>query len=418
MRVRFDSATFAIGGWLQSYEALRHPASRGVSDTENDFGVVIGASVDVRPPARPLLAGRWGWADPGDVRSPSGMMGNGRYDSGEKLGDLVLVAEQSFGRGKIVAFGDTSSFSNGINMGCHGFTSRLMAYLAQPGNAQVSTSQLWLGLLTASILLVLLAYRPDGRALVAVPLALAAALAFTAAVDPAAEGPLPRSRSNPPVPIAYVDAAHLESYSRELWREDGIMGLCLTLMRNGYHPLLLPELTRERLEGAELLICIAPGRSFTRREREAVEQFVRRGGTLIFTVGRDRIGPSEELLGQLGFRIGAAAWKGGEPVGGYLPLGHFKTPYGEDGQRFVRFHAAWPVFCRDEQATVVTFYPPDHPLIVVRPLGSGRIAVIGDTCFAMNKNLERESGEPFEGLRENADFWQWFLAALEDGRWN
>ena len=33
----------------------------------------------------------------------------------------------------------------------------------------------------------------------------------------------------------------------------------------------------------------------------------------------------------------------------------------------------------------------------------------------MNKNLERESGEPFEGMRENADFWRWFLALLGEG---
>jgi hypothetical protein len=27
----------------------------------------------------------------------------------------------------------------------------------------------------------------------------------------------------------------------------------------------------------------------------------------------------------------------------------------------------------------------------------------------MNKNLERVDGSPFEGMRENADFWRWFL---------
>ena len=32
----------------------------------------------------------------------------------------------------------------------------------------------------------------------------------------------------------------------------------------------------------------------------------------------------------------------------------------------------------------------------------------------MNKNLERENGQPFEGLRENADFWRWLLTTLRD----
>ncbi len=79
---------------------------------------------------------------------------------------------------------------------------------------------------------------------------------------------------------------------------------------------------------------------------------------------------------------------------------------------FVRFHAAWPVYCKNSQASVVTYHPPDKPVIVVRRLGRGLVAVVGDSCFAMNENLEKDSGEPFEGLRENADFWKWFLAFL------
>jgi len=61
---------------------------------------------------------------------------------------------------------------------------------------------------------------------------------------------------------------------------------------------------------------------------------------------------------------------------------------------------------------VVTQHQPGVPVIVVRRVGKGLVAVIGDTCFAMNKNLEREDGSPFEGLRENAVFWRWFLALL------
>ena len=32
----------------------------------------------------------------------------------------------------------------------------------------------------------------------------------------------------------------------------------------------------------------------------------------------------------------------------------------------------------------------------------------------MNKNLEQENGQPFEGLRENADFWRWLTTLLRD----
>jgi hypothetical protein len=32
----------------------------------------------------------------------------------------------------------------------------------------------------------------------------------------------------------------------------------------------------------------------------------------------------------------------------------------------------------------------------------------------MNKNLEWEDGRPFDGMRENADFWRYFLTELTD----
>ena len=44
--------------------------------------------------------------------------------------------------------------------------------------------------------------------------------------------------------------------------------------------------------------------------------------------------------------------------------------------------------------------------------------LVGDTGFVMNKNLEWEDGRAFEGMRENADFWRWYLTDLTDRpRW-
>jgi hypothetical protein len=54
----------------------------------------------------------------------------------------------------------------------------------------------------------------------------------------------------------------------------------------------------------------------------------------------------------------------------------------------------------------------NQPVIIVRRFGAGRVLLIGDPCFATNMNLEYENGAPFEGLRENADFWRWLLTML------
>lgn len=412
IRVEFDSGTFAVGGWLQSYEVMAHPATAGVPDDRNQFGVVIGASLETSWPARPLLIGRWGWSDMGDEGSGRAMMGNGHYDSGEKLGDLVLAAEQPMGKGRIIAFGDTSGLTNGINVSSHVFTSRLFGYLAgNAGNAHPIWRQL-LGILSCGLLIGLLTWRTSKWRVVLVTLGLAGSLAVSTAISQSAGEILPDGRYKSPNNLAYIDTSHLAAYSGESWRPDGIGGFILTLMRNGYLTHSLPELTAKRLVRADLLVSIAPSRSFSKREQTAIKDFVTNGGTFIIMVGLDRADPSRSLLSLFGFTIGTSGQYPPEPE----VMGHFKAPYLSSGDQrvHVRFHAAWPIACNDPEARVIAYGRNDSPVIILRPLGAGKVVVIGDTHFATNKNLEWEGGQPFEGMRENADFWRWFITQLRD----
>ncbi len=412
IRVEFDSAMFAVGGWLQTYEAIAHPATMGVPDERNQFGVVIGASLRTSWPARPILIGKWGWSDPGDEGSGRAMMGNGQYDPGEKLGDLILAAEQPLGKGRVIAFGDTSSLTNGINVSSYVFTSRLFGYLAgDVENAHPVGRQL-LGILICVLLIGLLMWNPGGWKVVIAVLCLSSSLLISQTITQNVGKILPDGRYKIPNNLAYVDSSHLEAYNAESWRLDGIGGLILTLMRNGYLALSLPEITAERLMRADLLISIAPSRSFSKREQEFVRDFVIDGGTFVIMAGLDRAGPSRSLLSLFGFTIGPPGPDSPEPEA----MGHFKSPYLSSGEQqvFVRFHAAWPINCNDTSARVIAYGHNDLPVIIIRRLGAGKVVVIGDTCFAMNKNLEWEGGEPFEGMRENTDFWRWFITQLRE----
>lgn|GEM_PF-351663 len=560
VRVAFDSATFAVGGWLHSYEAISHPTTAGVGDQQNEFGVVIGASLgcpersaavgndgqspsktDLEPdgntdrpgtaaapsaaqaraeastaqsdfgcepgidcpvepaaaqlgtlrwPARPLIVGRWGWADPGDPAAGASKMGNHLYDPGERLGDLVLAAEAPLGKGRIVVFGDTSLLSNGLTINCHEYVSRLFAYLVDPGGCTQTTWRQICSVVAATLLAALLLWRPTIWPALAAVLALSVALALCTELSwrnweitpdcktladlsrDAPENRPPADRKsvadqgeswvgkrpgpNPPAKLAYVDAAHLNRYSFESWREEGTAGLYLTLMRNGYLTLSLGRLTEERLLEritpeqaphdikpprpdepededislarqelkrwrikAQLYVVIAPDRRFTRQEREIVKRFVRCGGLLIWTVGYEDVGPSREMLDELGFRVGELeryeGTLGPPPMWRYFKLPYLYYPDGR-ARNFVRFHSGWPVECDcpKHRMSVVAAHPEDGPMIVVRNYGRGRAVVIGDSGFALNKNLEREDGRPFDMMYENADFWRWFLAWLED----
>lgn len=466
IHVGFDAAEFEIGGWLESYEAMAHPTTAGIDDHRNLFGCVIGASLEIQSPARPMLIGRWGYSDVGDKGSWPSMLGNQRYDSGERLGDLVLVAEQPWGNGRIIVFGDTSTLGNGIVVGSHPFAARLLAYLADKDapTPQSALRQL-IGLLLAAAAIVMLLLRPSAMGAATVAIALSAALAICVSITAMATEILPDGRSIAPFEkasasdaatsagataasvtapskatprkpdgrnrLAYIDAAHLGAYSDESNRPDGIFALQHALMREELLVLQLYDLTYERLSRAGLLASIGPQRPFSAGEREAIKQFVEEGGIFILMAGYDRSAASRELLADFGFAIGAVPpWlpKGTEPA----PLGHFKAPYfkqGNEYETFVRFRAAWPVECFDPKAQVIasgiaepTFNPdagrfetdktPTLPVIVVRDVGKGKVVVIGDTEFATNRNLENEDGKPIEGLYENIDFWRWFLPKL------
>jgi hypothetical protein len=412
IRVEFDSGTFTVGGWLQSYEAIAHPATTGIPDERNQFGVVIGASLETNWPARPLLIGRWGWSDMGDEGSGRAMMGNGHYDSGEKLGDLILAAEQPLGKGRVIAFGDTSGLTNGINVSSHVFNSQLFGYLA---GGKRNAHPIWrqiLGILGCGLLMgLLIRQRGEGR-IILITLCLAGSLAASTAISHSASEILPDGRYKLPNNLAYIDTSHLEANSGESWRPEGIGGFILTLMRNGYLTLSLPELTAERLVRSDLLVSVAPSRSFSKTEQNAIREFVLNGGTFILMAGLDGAGSSRSLLSMLGFSIGNPGPNPVEPE----VMGHFKSPYLESGDQrvHVRFHAAWPVSCNDPTARVIAYGHNNLPVIILRQLGAGKVVVIGDTCFVANKNLEWEGGEPFEGMRENADFWRWFITQLRD----
>ncbi len=425
IRVAFDSATFAVGGWLHSYQTLSHPTTLGIDDQRNTFGPVIGASLVCGPRARPLIIGRWGWADPGNVKNEPSLMGDNLYDPGEKLGDLILAAEQPLGKGRVVVFGDTSGLTNGLTIGCHEYTSRLFAYLVtRAGTPQSGWRQL-VGLLLAGWVVLLAGvalWQRSPGAIATAGLVLALTLVLCEQSTYQRWRVLPDGRNpNRPNNLAYVDTAQMNLYSREGWRPDGVMGLCLTLMRNGFLTLTLPEITADRLERARLLVSVAPGRELSADERRVIKDFVRSGGIYICTVGYDAAGPSRRLLADFGMQVGVRPSLNTDPREPE-PLGHFKAPYfnGGDYLAYVRFHAAWPVWFLEtdphKRRSVLELaqYPPDKAVILIRRYGQGLVAVVGDTCFAMNKNLENEDGSPFEGMRENAWFWRYFLCLLRD----
>jgi hypothetical protein len=58
IKFEFDSATFWAQGWRDQMELLPHPVNRNIIDSE-DIQIWIGASLAIRPPARPVIVGMY-----------------------------------------------------------------------------------------------------------------------------------------------------------------------------------------------------------------------------------------------------------------------------------------------------------------------------------------------------------------------
>jgi hypothetical protein len=518
IQFNFDTADFAVGGWLHGLEYPDHPTTWGMGDRLTEPGHVVGASLDVQWPARPLLVGKHGFVDRGDYGAGNrAYLGSYEFEGDEPLGDLVLAAWGPFGDGQVYVFGDTSGFANAIMTASHRFVSRVFGVLtykrADGGNGAVFPAVALL--ILGGIALAVWGRHPEILAAIAVAL-----LVFGGAVPVEREGWF-RAPAGPNV--AYVDATHLSRAAGEGWRPDGLMGLHLNLSRAGYHTMNLDRWSRRRLDGAALVISVAPTRPYSREELDDLERLVRRGGKLILTIGGQDTGPARSLLERFGFRIAqqrvppdpqrAHTRPAYEEAGA---LGYFKLQALEGGEfgPTVMFYEAWPVrparwddelalaewveqkrldrdgnlllspdgravrfrpvdedefqktmaaaeetredaegniWVRHRGGRVEVFTPkplaePDSdyeliahyhsqeparrvpvaagsavratfsdPLILSRRLDKGRVAVIADSHFATNKNLEEEEQPDPQNIRyiENIQFWRWLLAKLE-----
>ncbi len=430
-----DAAISETRDWQEAFAVASHSiltttdahAAGSLSD--------LGASLRIAWGARPLVAGRWGWSAPqqGATWDESHSL-----ESGARLGDLVLAAEQRMGQGKLVVLGsDASLINEGLVKG-YPFVGNLLAYLAHRNPGPQATWRQMLGLLCCLALSFLLLRNPDAKQLIAVSmvfsifLAACQAIGFQAArvvpdgqrIEQATDRPLGNR-------LAYIDQSHLEAYGLDDWGFDSLNGLSLNLMRNGYVPLMLPAFTSERLEKAGTFISIAPARRFSRAERVTMKEFVERGGVYVCMVGAEQAAASNVLLADFGMRVPVspvptdADGLEPEPFGRtralYLKV---ETPETQDSYEVgVRLHAAWPVEPLDDTIRVLAYghnqlrvvdSDTELPVIVRRKFGSGTVVLIGDTGFAMNRNLEYIGGEALAGGYENADFWRWLWTDIAE----
>jgi len=368
--LKFDSAIGLTGEWDHAFELRPHFITKHIR-RDHDTQIRIGASLAISPSARPVIIGRNGFSDPGDIRAVErGYLGDMQYSQGEHLGDLVLVAENHYGKGKVLVFGDTTSFQNGVLVQSYQFVDQVFHWLTTPAKRVYPYNIYSSLILLLPALIFLIIQRRDSAAVIVCSAALCVSLLLTTTVIPGLR--IEEKGDDINAEIAYIDASHLERYSMDSWNASGFGGLSYNLMRNKYLPLILQNFSREKILASHLLVIIAPAKSFSGEEIEALEEFVRGGGVLVLSVGWEERAASQSLLRSFGLEIGNT------------PLG--RVDPSQNSQKLA-FHKAWPVELLQEGAEVLC-QVWDHPLIVSKSYHKGRVLLIGDSSFLLNENLE------------------------------
>ena len=365
----FDSAVPLHGSEMWRATAEFRPSPIALEDwIPTELSVSIGASLRVRPPAVPVMVGRYGFSDPGDrTRAWMGSLGNLTYDRGERLGDVVLVAAAQHGRGKVLVFGDTSSFMNYSLPSSYRFVGVVFRWLA---DKRVPAAQVW----PAALLLIGLAVAFVLRKWSAPVYTAAAAAIFCIALPagPRVAVPIPKTPM-----LAVVDVSHLAPLPPAPGPDHAVAGMNRALMRRGYLPLMMNRWDRRLVDAARLVVLPGPAKDFSTAELVDLERFIAKGGALVACVGWETAWLTPNLLSFLGVEVGA------------VPLGS------ADGKRIanvkedvpLHFVSAWPV-TGPGYSTIYQAW--GRPVVIGRYRGKGRIVVIGDTKFLLKENLEGE----------------------------
>jgi hypothetical protein len=383
---RFDSAYHARETWAGCLSIGSHAVAQPWARSAPSLG--IGASLECRPPARPLLWARYAHSDHGVRENEVGaFLGDYRWEDEERLGDLVVAARIRHGRGRIVVYGDTSAFQNSaLPYSEPHEVVPLLAWLAEPEGFLALP---WLDSVLPVLALVL-----AGSWLLARAEATLAGLAFAAFLGLSATTAAAQARWTAPLrttgEVALVGDFVCPAVGHYDAGWNPVGPLYSTLARAGFIVRRLERWDSEALRGARLLALVAPRRRLSSAQLQDLLAYVRSGGLIILAAGAPDAEAVRPLLEALALEI--------EPS----PLG--RLPQGlQEREWEPRFLSAWPVLRRNlaggteaiaasDAEVEVLYRHGEHVTALFRRSGRGGLLLFADSRFFSCRNIEDVSG--------------------------
>ena len=323
----FDSAIPFQSLWPEGLTMRRSPIFSGLSP--KNLQLVVGASLDIGANVKPLLIGRNGYSDRGDVANVSdGYLGDMSFSRGERVGDLILAAESSYGKGRFVSFGDTTFLQNTVLAYSYPLIDNLFAYLVQDSSVD------------------------SGQEL---------------------------SEQTAYASFCYIDASHVPSFDLDK-SGNGVDGLIANILRAQMMPCVIferGELIPALAENAKILIIIEPALRYNTQEKEALNRFIAQGGLVILCGGNASPDATKKLASHWSF-----AYEN-------MPIGRI-APEQNPAMAFWNAYPLFNVQISDSvafpSASLMDVW--GNSVITRQEMDQGSLYMIGDGDFLKNKNLE------------------------------
>lgn len=384
IQFRFDSALPLDEKfrWLTSYQLLHHPVVSNIQ-SKDEIQISVGASLDIFYSSFPIIVGKYAFSDEGDPTNEDfAYLGDYEYSYGEQLGDVVLVAGSYYGSGKVLVFGDTSSFQNSAMAYSYPFIQDVFSWLHNEKTGTVELIKIAIStLFLAAAIIAYFLLKKTRVTFIFLPMILCLALICSATINPAITGSTDLLGD-----VVYIDISHGERFTLEAFTDDSLNGLILNLNRNGYLPIFLREYSTEKINGGKILILNAPTQTFTSDEITFLKQFMSDGGFVVLATGYTDKSASQHLLNNFELDIEG------------IPLG--PVPYAEDAsleyENETRFVDSWPIIYNENMG--ISYYSfnftwsedlvTDYHLMVFVRHGSGGLLLISDSQYLLDKNIE------------------------------
>lgn len=389
---RFDSG-FPISEWINCYQIMHHPITSNLEMYSDDIAISIGASLNISFVSTPIIIGRYAFSDRGNISNiDKAYLGDYKYNSGEQIGDIILASGSYYGDGKILVFGDTSSYQNIALPLSIPFVKNVFKWLSSSRTESIENIQIIVSIiLLFSAIFLYNRFKKQKTNFVLLSIVVCIALLLSSSVNSEILGEDKfKSDSN----IIYIDSYHNERFYKEPFNDQSLSGTIINLMRNSYLPIIINNFEEGKIKNSKAIILNAPTKKLKDEEVEFIKEYIKKGGVVLLATGYDDKEASMPLLREFGLDILD------------IPLG--SVPYVEEDPEShrtkPRFVDSWPIKIEgkndfkteifysinisENEYILMTFTSYNNKIKSEYQDYSGGLLLIGDSQFLIDKNIE------------------------------